>query len=192
MIFLIHISGKLYSVSTGWVTLVGVIVFLLFIALVLPAQTVEADQTSQDAGSPDMSFFYTAQDIYGMAEAYGEAGRVAYIRARFTFDLIWPLVYTFFLTTSISWLMGSASMTESRFSWLNLTPVLGMLFDYLENISTSLVMARYPATTDTLAALAPFMTAAKWIFVYGSFVVLFISVITKIWQSIRNRLGNTP
>ena len=68
-------------------------IFVLFTALVLPGRSTRAQVETRAAGSPDMSFFYTSDELYQMAEAYGQAGREAYIRARFTFDLIWPLVY---------------------------------------------------------------------------------------------------
>ena len=122
-----------------------------------------------------------------MAEAYGEQGRAAYIRARFTFDLIWPLVYGFFLVTAISWVFARGFPPESRWRWANLAPILGMLFDYLENISTSLVMFRYPATTPIVAWLAPFFTTVKWIFVNGSFVLLVIGVVAALWRSVQKK-----
>ena len=62
---------------------------------------------------------------------------------------------------------------------INLIPVLGVLFDFLENLSTSIVMLRYPRETDPVAALAPIISLVKWIFVYGSFVVL--GVLVLIW-----------
>ena len=183
-------SNWLYKVSTGWVALAGLIVFLLFTALVLPAQAAGADEISGDAGSPDMSFFYSPQELYKMAEAYGEDGREAYIEARFTFDLIWPLVYALFLSTAISWTFALIFPGESRWRWGNITPILGMAFDYAENITTSLVMYRYPATSDFLAIFAPVFTAIKWIFVGGSFILVLIGLAGAIWQTIRKRIGN--
>ena len=159
--------------STGRVVLIALVTFLLFTALVLPRQASAADRSAGGAGSPDMSFSYSAQDLYQMAEAYGQQGRAAYVRARFTFDLIWPLVYTFFLATAISWLLRGAS--TSLLHRLNLVPIFGALLDYLENISTSLVMLRYPQPTAIVDRLAPFLTLSKWILVYGSFVVLLVS-----------------
>jgi len=58
----------------------------------------------------------------------------------------------------------------------NLVPILGMIFDYLENSSTSLVMLRYPARTPLVDFLAPLFTAIKWVFVGGSFVLLLIGM----------------
>ncbi|MFC1996798.1 hypothetical protein ACFLXI_04220 [Chloroflexota bacterium] len=189
MDFLKRLSTWLYRVSTGWITLICFIIFLLFTTLVLPVQAGIADKISQDAGSPDMSFFYTAQELYEMAEAYEEQGRDAYIRARFTFDLIWPLVYAMFLSTSVSWTFEHASLYRGRWRWANLFPLIGMILDYLENISTSVVMYRYPASTDFLAYIAPFLTALKWIFVTASFIILLIGIFAIIWKFFRKHLG---
>ena len=122
-----------------------------------------------------------------MAEAYGEQGRSAYILARFTFDVIWPIVYTLFLATSISWLFVRGFPQESRWRLANLAPVLGMFFDYLENLSTSWVMFSYPLTSPVVAWLAPFFTATKWIFVNGSFVLLIIGLIAALWHAKKSR-----
>ncbi len=186
-----RLSHLLYKVSTGWVTLIGLIVFLLFTALVLPAQSSGADPVLEEVGSPDLSFFYSPQDLYKMAEAYGEQGRADYIQARFTFDLIWPLVYTLFLGTAISWTFARTFSSESVWRWGNLAPVFGMAFDYAENISTSLVMFRFPEPTNFLAVAAPWFTAIKWIFVGGSFILLLIGVGGVIWQSVSRRFSKS-
>lgn len=190
MAILNRFSTWLYKVSNDWVSLAGLIIFLLFTALVLPAQAAGADTFSEEVGSPDMSFFYSPDELYKMAEAYGEQGRAAYIQARFTFDLIWPLVYTLFLSTAISWTFQRALLSETRWCWVNLAPFLGMVFDYLENISTAYVMFRYPMQINILASIAPFFTVIKWFFVSASFVVLIFGIIVLIWQFISNRIGD--
>lgn len=167
-----RLSDWLSRISTGWVALAGVVIFLLFSILVLPGQSAQPDANLGDIGSPDLSFYYSAHDLYQMAEAYGEAGRAAYIQARFTFDVIWPIVYTLFLSTAISWVYARSIEPESGLQRANLVPVLGMLCDYLENVSTSLVMWRYPAQTPVIDWLAPVFTALKWILISGSFLLL--------------------
>ncbi len=179
---LARISSFLYRLSSGPVTLVALIGFLLFGGLVLPTQAQRADAYSNGADSPDSSFFYSKTDLYEMAKAYGETGRAEYIRARFTFDLIFPLVYLTFLATSISWVFAHAFPdAANRWRLLNLFPVFGVLFDYLENISTSLVMASYPSQSFA-GFLAPVFTSVKWFFVNGSFVVLAAGVVLAWWR----------
>jgi hypothetical protein len=181
------LSLWLTKVSTGWVALISVVIFVLFTALVLPGQSASSEPQSEEIGSPDLSFYYSAADLYQMAEVYGEQGRAAYIRARFTFDLIWPLVYTFFLVTTISWLLKRAFPEQSIWQRANLLPVLGMIFDYLENISTSLVMWRYPNQTPIVDWLAGIFTALKWVLIGGSFVILVVGLLGAIWQWVRRQ-----
>ena len=170
------ISEWLHKISTGWLVIIGLVINLIFAGFVLPAQAAQAEVVSQGAGTPDLSFYYSVDDLYEMAETYGEEGRQAYIRARFTFDLLWPIVYTLFLATSLSWLFRCGFSPGSGWRMANLVPILGMIFDYLENSSTSLVMLRYPARTPLVDFLAPLFTAIKWVFVGGSFVLLLIGM----------------
>ena len=181
------LSNKLYRLSSGPITILALVIFALVVAFVLPAQAQRAEAASGGADSPDTSFFYTSDDLYNMTEAYGADGRVAYIRARFTFDLVFPLSYLFFLATSISWVMMRAvANPDSRWRLLNLFPVFGALFDYLENISTSIVMANYPQPTFLFNTLAPIFTLVKWFFVNGSFVILVPAALVALWRYFRN------
>ena len=172
-------SDALHRISTGWVTLLCLAVFLLFMALVLPSQSASSTDT-EGVGSPDTSFFYTPDDLYRMADAYGEEGRAAYVRARATFDVIWPVVYTAFLATGISWFARRAFAPGTLWQRANLVPVLGMLLDYLEGVAASIVMLRFPARTAVIDVLAPLFTMAKWLFVGGSFVLLVLVTVVAL------------
>jgi membrane protein implicated in regulation of membrane protease activity len=63
-----------------------------------------------------------------------------------------------------------------------------MLFDYLENGATVIVMARYPLRTPVIDFLAPVFTFTKWVFVGGSFVVLSALLVAVGWRWIAQRL----
>lgn len=170
--------------TTGWLVLAALLLFLAFTALVLPRQAAQAEQDTGGACSPDTTLFYTADDLVGWAEAYGQAGRAAYVRARLTFDVVWPLVYTFFLTTALSWLMPRA-FAGRMWARANLVPVAGMLFDFLENGAAALVMARYLATTPVVGTLAGPLTFLKWLFVGGSFALLLLGLAGIGWRWLR-------
>lgn len=184
-----RLSDWLYRVSNGRIALLSTIIFVLFTVVALPAQSDIAASTSENAGSPDTSFVYSADDLYEMAEAYGEVGRSAYIRARFTFDIVWPLVYTLFLATTISWTFQKTFTPQTWWRRLNLAPLFGALFDYLENISASLVMYRYPLQTPVVDFMVPLFTLLKWIFISASFILLLIGIVMVVWNSIRSRMG---
>lgn len=184
---MIRLSDWLKDKTTGKLTLLTMLLFLAFTLLALPNQAAQAEQYSRSAGSPDGSFFYSADDLYGWAEVYGVQGRRAYVRARLTFDVIWPLVYTLFLSMALSWIMTRAFAADTLWSRANLMPVLGMLFDFLENGATALVMARYPQTTPVVDTLAGFLTSIKWLFVYGSFALLLFGIVASVWRWWRHR-----
>lgn len=177
-----RLSIWIQSISKGWVALITLVIFILFTALVLPQQTSTAESNTEKSWTPDLSFYYTGDDLYQLAQTYGEEGRAAYIHTRFTFDLIWPLVYMVFLTTVISWLFRKAFAQDSVWQFSNLVPLFGMIFDYLENISTSLIMARYPSPTGVVAAVASIFTMVKWVFVGGSFMLLLVGIVVGSWK----------
>lgn len=179
------LSSWLGRNSTGWITLTGLIMLIVFMVLILPGQAALAKENADGAGTPDLSFVYTVAELYRMAESYGEQGRSEYVRARFTFDLVWPLVYTFFLVTATSWLFEKTFPEETLWRRANLIPLLAMVLDYLENISTSIVMVRFPAQTFVAATLATVFTPLKWIFVGLSFVLLLLGIFLILWQWLR-------
>jgi hypothetical protein len=182
-----RLSDRLRRASTGPVALVALVIFVLFMVLVLPRQAATAEGETGASDSPDTSFYYSPGDLYDMAAAYGQEGRAAYVRARFTFDLVWPLVYAFFLTAAIGWLYGRAFPAGSRWQLTNLAPVLGLAFDYLENLATSLVMVRYPAQTAVVDQLAPLFTLLKWLFLGAAFLLLFVGLAASVWTGVRRR-----
>jgi hypothetical protein len=181
-----RVSSFFQRISHGPVTLVSLVIFSLFVSLVMPGQAEQAKTYTRDAGSPDMSFFYSADDLYGMAESYGETGRLAFVRARFTFDVIFPLVYLFFLGTSLSWTLARLLPEGNPGRLLNLFPLFGWLFDLLENLTTSLVMLNFPVHISLIAALAPVFTMLKWFFVGGSFFILVPAFFTVMGRARRN------
>ena len=169
------LSDGIIRKSTLLVTVSALVLFIVFTVTVLPSQSENAREKSGES-SPDMSFFFTVDELYEIAESYGEAGRDAYVKARFTFDLVWPVVYTLFLASSISWLFSRSFNNDSVLQRANLVPVIGMSLDYLENISASIVMLRYPTRTPLIDTLAVVFTPLKWAFVGGSFIVVMIGL----------------
>jgi hypothetical protein len=182
---LIKLSDRITRITNGKIALVCLVIFLAFTIIVLPAQSSKARLYNGTAGSPDTTFFYTAGDLYKTAEAYGQLGRNEYIKARFTFDLIWPLVYLAFLTTAISWLYHRLDLSGELWKRVNLVPIFGVLFDYLENISTSIVMARFPSPTPIISSLAPIFTFVKWILMGCSLLLLLYGSVMVLWKLLK-------
>ena len=119
-----ELSAQLRRLSTGQVTMVMLLIFIVFMVLILPSQSNRELETRAGSATPDLSLFCTPEELYQMAETFGPGGRKAFILARWTFDVAWPMVYSIFLVTSISWLVGRGFPSASRWQFTKLVPIL--------------------------------------------------------------------
>ena len=172
---MIKLSNWLIRVSGKWVVLSFLLVLILFVFLVLPGNTQIEIADRQAPKIPDLSFWYTAEHLYEIAEIFGENGRMAYIRMHAGFDVIWPVVYVGFLAVSLSWVLFRVSR-KSLYHQLNLIPVFAGIFDFLENLFTSIVILRYPELSRGIDSLAPIATLMKWVLVFLSVLILLIGI----------------
>jgi hypothetical protein len=179
----------MYKTSSTKLTLLVFLVFFLFTALVLPAQNQKSSQVSGER-SPDLSLFYDAAALLQMADSYGPSGRMAYVQARITFDVLWPVVYGVFLCVSLSWVLKRLLPDDHPWRLLNLLPCAAVLFDYLENLSAGVVMQSYPESPLWALYSAPVFTPIKWLFVGGCFVLLCVVLIALGFKSIQKGMDN--
>lgn len=178
------LSLFLQRLSRGWVVLLATAAFVLFMSVVLPAQAAESAAVSGIDATPDTMIYYTPDDLYELAGAMGKAGRSYYIRSRFSFDVIWPVVYVAFFVTAIGWLTQRSFAPTSRWQSTNLLPFVAVIFDGLENLSASLVMVRYPAPTPIVAEAAGVFTLLKWVGVAATSVTLLVVMTAAIVRRI--------
>lgn len=172
-------SKWIHQKNTLALKLISIILFVSFMTIVLPGVSETTKEITGTNASPDTSFLYTSQDLNDIAESYGELGRSYYIRSRFSFDIIWPIVYLFFLVTTLSTLFKGIQ---------NLIPLAGWLFDFLENLGASFVMYRYPRESGFIAIVTPIFTLLKWVFIYISFGLIIVGLIIIA----RNKLLMSP
>ena len=141
--------------------IIAFVVFVSFIALVLPRQKAALGIYTRDAGSPGLSFFPKPDTVYEMARAYGPEGRSAYIKALLVYDFAWPFVYSFFYLIFIRLTLGYAhSQKAARLSSVALLP--GLL-DWAENILSIVILSAYPEKMNAAAWVMAVTTCLKWI-----------------------------
>ena len=165
-----------------WLGLVSTLLFAFFIAVVLPDQSAQAIANGL-SDSIDTSWFYNAASLYRIAESYGESGRAFYIQQRWTFDLVWPVVYFLFIFSLSSLFYKSIGLSKMN-RWILSFSWFAIFFDYIENTLVTIVMLNYPNPTPLIADFAGTFTSLKWIFLGISFIVLFLLIILKIVQFI--------
>jgi hypothetical protein len=162
----IDMSGVRRAVfSNPWFLAATAILFALFIALVLPGQSALAARSTPEGASFDTSFFYTPAAAFDKAAAYSVEGRFAYIAARWSFDLAWPLVYGLFAFSAWAFALERLGPRAAARRDLALFVLLGPGFDYAENIAATMIMATSPARPLGWGIAASAATPLKWAFV---------------------------
>jgi hypothetical protein len=170
-----------YRVLGRWYcALASLVVFVTFLATVSTAQAERTDEYAADVDLPDTSAWYTPSDVYAAAEAIGQAGRDSYVEARYTFDVVWPLVYTVFFVVLLSWAFHRATDPGTRRRLVNLFPLVPLVLDYLENLTASIVMTRYPDETPVVAHLMPVFSLLKWATLSACFALVVVGAVATL------------
>ena len=186
MKYLQHELQRIYhKVSTKHVAIFA-IVFVLFTAIALPYVSALTTRVIGVAESPDTSFAFSASHIMGIVESYGIDGRLFYVLMRWTFDVVWPLIYTLFLGSSIAYF---ARRSGFRFGYKVLYIVLlAVFFDVFENINATIIMLLFPTEAIFFVYLLMIASLLKWIFIGISFIFVILLLLRFIVFSYRKNL----
>ena len=164
--------------------LISLVIFVVFVTTILPNEAA-AGLANGLTESIDTSFSYTPTRLYEIISSYTYEVRMLYIYQRFTFDLIWPLVYGAFIILT-SWYL--IEKTNLKYKKLRLIPILAVGFDFLENILVSLLMYLYPYQSYFLAIIASSFTTLKWLTLSLSFIMIMILFINNLSKTIFRKL----
>lgn len=134
-----------------------------FNALIFPLLMRQITAQSASIGMLDVTLGYLPQSALQAVEAYGASGRTWYLITQWTADLLFPITYTLLFSFLLASLYRRAFLPESPFQNLRWAPVGMMGFDYLENITISLLMLAYPNSPLALAVIASIASLLKWV-----------------------------
>lgn len=166
-----------YIVGQKPVLIGSSIVFVVFMVGVLPWINYLNGIYIGVSLSPDTSLFYSPSAFYQMLFDYGDDGRRFYILIRWTFDLIYPLVYGLFLMVVL------VRINKEHFkNYLILFPLLGVVFDYLENTFATLLMGLYPSQFSSLVYILEIMSILKWLFIGLSMYLIVFKFVSKVYS----------
>jgi hypothetical protein len=150
-------------------------IFAFFMVVILPTVSNQANQMGLTP-SIDTNFSFDPNQIYAILDGYGEQGRRFYLYQRWTFDLIWPMVYGFPIFLSLK--RGLRTMKQPSQRMLVYLPLVAMGLDYLENITYSFMVIMFPFESIFLAYLGVGFSFLKWISLSSSlFIVITVGLI---------------
>lgn len=154
-----------------------------FNALIFPLLMKQITAQSDSIGMLDVTLGYLPQSALQAVEAYGASGRTWYLITQWTADLLFPIAYTFLFSLILASLYHRAFSPDSAFQNLRWAPIGMMGFDYLENITISLLMLTYPNSPLALAVIASIASLLKWVLAATAGIALLAGLVTLIRKS---------
>ena len=135
-------------------------VFVFFMVVILPSVSFQANQMGLTP-SIDTNFSFDPENLYNILDGYGENGRQFYLFQRWTFDLIWPMVYGFPIFFTLRLWLGK--FNHPVFKFFIYLPFIAMILDYFENITYSMMIILYPSQWIALAYIGVGLSLLKWV-----------------------------
>jgi len=161
----------LSSPGTILLSLAGVLI-TGFLVNGRPFGVVELKSITGGVGILDMEVFYTPEQAYAFLAAMGDAGRAFELTHIVPLDLLVPFFYALFLSTLITGFLKKWLPEKSRWHRLNVIPVIGALFDYLENIGIIAMLLAWPMEMYSIAQITMAATLLKFGFSILAFVIV--------------------
>lgn len=156
-------------------------VFLIFNIIVFPFFK-NLMNTSAQQYMLDLFFGYSREDAFLFLDRIGEDGRSVHLIATLAADMIYPFVYTIFLSFLLSLMLKKLSITEGFLSYLIFLPFVIMAFDFIENSAIAVMLVSFPEITEAMVKAGSFAGMAKWCstgFVLIVVLVLSVILLTK-------------
>lgn len=142
-----------------------VYLFLIFIFVLSPGVLFLSNILFEENFSPDTSFFYRASEFYHSLSVIGQSGRSYYIIVRWTFDLMYPIVYGVFLTQVLFKL-------KIQKKHILILPLLMVIFDFIENSLATVLVVLFPNEFPLMVYILQAFSFLKWL----SFIIIFMVI----------------
>jgi hypothetical protein len=169
-----EVSDRIIKITSGRTVLAALVGILVtgFLVNGRPFGIAELKSITGGVGILDMEVFYTPEQAYAFLAAMGEAGRAFELTHIIPLDLLVPFFYALFLSTFISWILRHWLSAASPWHRLNVIPVIGALFDYLENLGIIAMLLAWPMEMYSIAQITMAATLLKFGFSILAFIIV--------------------
>lgn len=120
---------------------------------------------------------YSADYAKNLFDELGIAGRDYYLFRQLPLDMIYPFLYALTYSLLLTYLFKKSFNPESILLFLNIIPLLGGFFDYLENIGIIIMLADYPDFSVLLANMTNLFSLLKSISTTLFFILLIVEIV---------------
>ena len=132
----------------------------------------------------DLNFGNSPQHISHTISTLGEAGRKYYQTHFLIVDFFYAMVYALFYFWTILFLLHKNQIRKKSLFNACIFPIVGMLFDWLENLFICLLIKNWTNQSELLCTLFNISNIIKFLFVYLSLLVVVLCFLYYFFQKI--------
>ena len=185
------IVTSLQKLASGRVVLILIILTMAVFSLMLLYTIPKVESFAPGMTLFDMSpSGYSYQQAISLLESLGEVGRNVYLSQQLPADFVYPGLFAISYSLLLTWLFAKSFEPNSKIFFLVLVPVLGGLFDYLENIGIVLMINAFPDISQELVGVVSTFTLLKSAFTIGFYVLLLVGIFSFIIRRIKSQNVN--
>ena len=165
---------------SNWkIILPSAVLFVLYTLIVFPFYLSQINEIANEKVLfLDGRLNYNYEQVNTLFDKMGREGRDIYHFMAGKVDMIYPVVYGVFFVLLLASLLKKIISKKSKIIFLSLLPLIGMLFDYLENLNTLNLLNKFPNITPEQVSYGSQMTQIKWVFLILSILLVFALAIT--------------
>ena len=164
------------------------ILFLIFPFFLFPHyQGRMAEFAGQDVMPLDSRFSYTYDEVKNDFDKLGSEGRNTYRFVIANVDMPFPLIYGPLFILVLAWLLKKISGKDSGWIFLALFPLIGIMFEFLENFNTLSMLDSYPAITEEAVSWGQQMTRLKHLFLMASVAFMPVLGVILLFKTMKRR-----
>ncbi len=160
--------------------------FLVFMLYLFPTHQAEISEIIEHKFiSFDERFSYTQSDVLSTLEVIGKEGRKKYSFISGVIDMVYPIIYGLLFFLLLFKLINP--IDNSKIKWILITPIIAVLFDYLENFSVLHLINIYPNISDSQVLFSSFCTSTKWILIAITLLLIINLIIFNLIKANREQ-----
>lgn len=152
---------------------------MVFLGMMVFMRTTAAQVATTSGGTEilDLEFGNTMENILETITSLGDAGRQYYLNRFLVVDCFYAIAYATFYFCTISILLQKNNIKKKALLVFCFFPIIGMCFDWLENLFLSILLTNHEAQLITVSRLYIISNVLKFIFVYASLVTVIINLL---------------
>ncbi|MBU4307321.1 MAG: hypothetical protein L6428_06580 [Candidatus Aminicenantes bacterium] len=127
---------------------------------------------------------YNAEYAKNLFDNLGASGREAYLFRQIPVDMIYPFLFAVTYSLLLTFLFKKSFNPKSKINGLSLIPIVGGLFDYLENVGIIIMLSLYPIFSESIANITNVFSVLKSIFITLFFVLLVVGIVGLIAKKV--------